>query len=133
MDRTAPAGDNNKTNLKGKDRQSGSHRQGFLARSGCGMNEVADRGRWYEGVTRYQWLVLVIASLGWVFDIFEGQIFVASRNLVMRSLLPEGESEGMVAFYANVAYGAFLLGGALGGIGFGIAGDRIARPGAGIH
>ena len=29
-------------------------------------------GRWYAGITRYQWLVLVIASLGWVFDAFEG-------------------------------------------------------------
>ena len=30
--------------------------------------------RWYQGVTGYQWLVLVVASLGWVFDAFEGQI-----------------------------------------------------------
>src|SRR5437773_10074418 len=85
------------------------------------------RGRWYDGITRYQWLVLVIASLGWVFDIFEGQIFVASRNLVMRSLLPEGETDGMVSLYANIAYGAFLLGGAVGGIGFGVLSDRIGR------
>ena len=26
---------------------------------------------WYHGVTRYQWLVLAIASLGWVFDAFD--------------------------------------------------------------
>ena len=38
---------------------------------------------WYAGVTRYQWLVLTIASLGWVFDIFEGQIFVASMREAM--------------------------------------------------
>lgn len=91
------------------------------------MNDEGVRERWYQGVTRYQWLVLVIASLGWVFDIFEGQIFVASRNLVMRSLLPEGATDGNVAFYANIAYGSFLLGGALGGIGFGILSDRIGR------
>ena len=29
--------------------------------------------RWYQGVTRYQWLVLIVASLGWIFDAFEGQ------------------------------------------------------------
>jgi hypothetical protein len=26
--------------------------------------------KWYHGVTRYQWLVLIVASLGWVFDAF---------------------------------------------------------------
>ena len=30
---------------------------------------------WYAGVTSYQWLVLVIASAGWVFDTYEAQIF----------------------------------------------------------
>ena len=43
--------------------------------------------RWYHGITRYQWLVLLIASLGWVFDIFEGQIFVASMRDAMPQLL----------------------------------------------
>lgn len=43
--------------------------------------------RWHEGVTQYQWLVLVIASLGWVFDVFEGQIFVASMRDAMPQLL----------------------------------------------
>ncbi|MEZ6066560.1 MAG: hypothetical protein R3B90_12825 [Planctomycetaceae bacterium] len=43
--------------------------------------------RWYEGITRYQWVVLIIASLGWVFDIFEGQIFVASSNDAMPSFI----------------------------------------------
>src|SRR5438445_5782113 len=94
MDRAARAGDNSRGSPPGQDRQSGHDRQGFLARSGCGMNAVADRGRWYEGVTRYQWLVLVIASLGWVFDIFEGQIFVASMNEAMPALAA-AELEGL--------------------------------------
>ena len=25
--------------------------------------------RWYEGITRYQWLVLTIASLGWMLSL----------------------------------------------------------------
>ncbi|MCH8047650.1 MAG: MFS transporter [Planctomycetes bacterium] len=88
---------------------------------------VNDNRRWYEGITRYQWLVLLIASLGWIFDIFEGQIFVASMNEAMKSLLPEGTEKGMVAFYNDVALGAFLLGGALGGVFFGALSDRIGR------
>lgn len=88
---------------------------------------------WYEGITRYQWVVLLIASLGWVFDIFEGQIFVASMNEAMPSLAQQGvsetaaEYEGRMAFYNNVALAAFLIGGATGGILFGMLSDRIGR------
>jgi MFS family permease len=94
--------------------------------------ETDDRP-WYEGITRYQWIVLLIASLGWVFDIFEGQIFVASMTEAMPSLAPQGEVEtsadydGRMAFYNNVALAAFLIGGAVGGILFGMLSDRIGR------
>ncbi|GMQ80191.1 MAG: MFS transporter [Planctomycetia bacterium] len=83
--------------------------------------------RWYDGITRYQWLVLLIASLGWIFDVFEGQIFVASMREAMPSLVPAGTAAGRIALYNNVALGAFLLGGALGGIVFGTLSDRIGR------
>jgi MFS family permease len=86
---------------------------------------------WYAGVSRYQWLVLIIASLGWVFDVFEGQIFVASMNEAMPALVPTDLSPeqrpGTIAFYNNVALAAFLLGGALGGVLFGALADRIGR------
>jgi len=92
---------------------------------------------WYTGVTRYQWLVLWIACLGWIFDAFEGQIFVASMNEAMPSLLCAGNPEyalmpksafaTIVHFYNNVALGMFLLGGALGGVLFGVVSDRIGR------
>lgn len=82
---------------------------------------------WYRGITPYMWLVLLIASLGWVFDVFEGQIFVASMNEAMPSLLPPGIDEGTVALYNNIAFAAFLVGGAAGGVLFGMIGDRIGR------
>lgn len=83
--------------------------------------------KWYEGVTPYMWLVLLIGSLGWIFDIFEGQIFVASMNEAMPSLLPEGTGHGTVDSYNNIAMAAFLVGGALGGVLFGKLSDRIGR------
>src|SRR3954451_24844266 len=83
--------------------------------------------RWYAGVTRYQWLVLVIASLGWVFDVFEGQIFVASMNEAMPELLPAGATQADIPFYRAITLGAFLVAGALGGVVFGLVSDRVGR------
>jgi MFS family permease len=96
--------------------------------------EKEPRAPWYQGVTRYQWLVLVIASLGWIFDVFEGQIFVASMNEAMTDLLPEHvrrldreAQRGYMAYYNNTTFAAFLVGGALGGVLFGVMSDRIGR------
>lgn len=81
---------------------------------------------WYADVTRYQWLVLLIASLGWVFDVFEGQIFVASMNEAIPALAPSAD-DGDKEFYKDIINGCFLLGGALGGVLFGMLSDRIGR------
>ena len=51
--------------------------------------------KWYSSVTRYQWIVLIVASLGWMFDAFEGQLFNITRGdmlpelIDLDSLLPE--------------------------------------------
>lgn len=83
--------------------------------------------KWYEGISRYQWLVLVIGSLGWVFDVFEGQIFVASMRDAMPALLGVNPDDASVGSWNNIAFGFFLLGGALGGVVFGIISDKIGR------
>jgi MFS family permease len=82
---------------------------------------------WYQGITRYQWLVLLIASLGWVFDVFEGQIFVASMRDAMPALLDVPADDAAVAAWNNIAFGFFLFGGAVGGVFFGVVSDRIGR------
>ena len=83
--------------------------------------------KWYQGITRYQWLVLVIASLGWVFDIFEGQIFVASMRDAMPDLLGVAPDDDSVRIWNDRAFGFFLLGGAFGGVMFVMVSDRIGR------
>ncbi len=83
--------------------------------------------RWYQGISRYQWLVLTIASLGWVFDVFEGQIFVASMREAMPALLNVAPNNPLVSSWNDWAFGSFLLGGAFGGVLFGVLGDRIGR------
>ncbi len=84
--------------------------------------------KWYEGITQYQWLVLVVASLGWVFDIFEGQVFVASMRDAMPQLLDVASADNkLVSTWNNYALASFLLGGAFGGILFGMLSDKIGR------
>ena len=95
--------------------------------------EMDNSGPWYHGITRHQWTVLLIASLGWIFDTFEGQVYVSSMNEAMPDLLPgmdrldAAERTGRLAYFNNIAFGAFLLGGAVGGVAFGILGDRVGR------
>ena len=93
------------------------------------MSEVDSNSlRWYQGITGYQWLVLVVASLGWVFDIFEGQIFVATMRDAMPQLLgAESADKAIVKTWNNYALASFLLGGAFGGILFGMLSDKIGR------
>jgi MFS family permease len=90
-------------------------------------DQNASNTRWYQGISSYLWLVLIIASLGWIFDIFEGQIFIASDNEAMRSLLPKDSSSGTIAGYNYIAMAAYLVGGALGGVLFGALSDRVGR------
>ncbi|MCA9118608.1 MAG: MFS transporter [Planctomycetaceae bacterium] len=93
------------------------------------MPELHEKSlRWYEGITGYQWLVLVVASLGWVFDIFEGQVFVASMRDAMPQLLGAASADDpLVGRWNNYALASFLLGGAFGGIFFGMLSDKIGR------
>jgi MFS family permease len=82
---------------------------------------------WYRDVCRAQWLILLLASAGWVFDVYEGQIFNITRGSLLAELLPpEGAAEA-ARFYGDVFLGVFLVGGALGGILFGALADRWGR------
>ena len=86
-----------------------------------------DSRPWHSGITRYQWTVLGVASLGWVFDIFEGQVFVASMRDAMPNLLGVSPDNDLVRIWNDRAFGFFLLGGAFGGVVFGMISDRIGR------
>src|SRR5947207_12053907 len=83
--------------------------------------------RWYQGVTSYQWLILAIASAGWTFDVYEGQIFNITRNQLLASILHVGVGNPAVKQYGDVFLGIFLLGGTAGGLLFGSMADRWGR------
>ncbi len=86
---------------------------------------------WWKELTRYQWFVFVVASLGWLFDTMDQQLFNLARKPAVTELLAAGSttppSSGAVAYNAGFATMIFMLGWALGGIFFGILGDRIGR------
>lgn len=82
-------------------------------------------GPWYAGVTRYQWLVLVIASAGWVFDVYEGQIFNITRGDMLTEVL--GGEGADVQKYGDFFLAVFLLGGTVGGLAAGSLADRFGR------
>ncbi len=86
---------------------------------------TSDESPWYAGVTRYQWLVLIIACAGWMFDVYEGQIFNLTRNDMLTELL--GGDEAGSKFWGDVFLAIFLAGGTLGGLVFGSLADRYGR------
>lgn len=84
-------------------------------------------GKWYEGITRYQWLVLIIACLGWTFDVFEGQLFALFKSPALADLLGVAESDDIIDWWGNVGFASFLVGGTIGGLLFGVLADRYGR------
>jgi MFS family permease len=86
---------------------------------------VSDRS--LAAVTRYQWLVLLVAWLGWVFDSMDGTLFSLVQKPSMTELMGPGISEAAIGFYSSIVFAVMLLGWATGGICFGIIADYMGR------
>src|SRR3954471_5784827 len=82
---------------------------------------------WYHGVTRYQWLVLTVASLGWVFDAFEGQLYNITRGDMLAALLHVPAGDALVKIWGERFLGIFLIGGTIGGWLFSSLADKWGR------
>ena len=81
------------------------------------MNEITGKSvplgsnqKWYQGITYYQWLVLAIACLGWVFDVFEGQLWAVFKSQAMAEVLGVADNDPLVDQWANYALASFLIG-----------------------
>jgi MFS family permease len=82
-----------------------------------------DTRPWWRLLTRYHWFVLIVASLGWLFDTMDQQLFNIARRPAMRSLVAADDVE----LYAGMATTIFLVGWGTGGIAFGIVADLMGR------
>src|SRR5437763_5038301 len=81
---------------------------------------------WYRELTGYHWFVLSVASMGWMFDTMAQQLFNLARKPAIRELLG-GASGPVVDKQAAYATAIFMIGWAIGGVFFGVLGDRIGR------
>ena len=79
---------------------------------------------WWRGLTRYHWFVFSMATLAWMFDCLDQQLFLLGRNGAMRALLPPGSD---LIRYGGYATAIFVAGWATGGLIFGALGDRFGR------
>ena len=84
-----------------------------------------------SGITRYHWLVLFVAWLGWVFDSMDSTIYALVLHPALQELL-RGSSVGTVSqeaisWYGGIIFSIFLIGWSVGGILFGVLADRFGR------
>lgn len=80
------------------------------------------------GFTRYQWLVLFAAWLGWGFDVFDALLFNFVARLCIPSLLGEAQvSQQTLTQWTGILTSVLLIGWALGGVIFGKITDRFGR------
>ncbi|MEJ2080828.1 MAG: MFS transporter, partial [Acidobacteriota bacterium] len=82
----------------------------------------------FEGVTAYHWIVVIVASCGWLFDCMDQRIFVLARESALRQLLgSDAAAQAAIKEYLGYATTALIVGWATGGIIFGIMSDKFGR------
>lgn len=101
---------------------------------------------WFEklgSLNRYQWWVLVVAALGWLFDTMDQRLFILARERAIKEVMAGSELHGKkeadltkdekkvwdktVGVYMGVATMIFMFGWATGGLFFGVIGDKWGR------
>ena len=82
---------------------------------------------WYRTLTPNHWFVFTVASLAWMFDCLDQQLFILARDNAIKALSVAGTSGPELKSLSGWAQSIFVAGWALGGLIFGSVGDRIGR------
>jgi MFS family permease len=104
-----------------------------FGRTGLSMSDLsndepsAPSTAWWRLLSRYQWLVLAVACLGWLFDTMDQQLFTLARKPAVTALLHAQPSDPKVDTYASYTTSIFIMGWGVGGLFFGVLGDRVGR------
>src|SRR4051812_2815536 len=80
-----------------------------------------------EPITFYHWLVVLIASAGWLFDCMDQRIFTLAREPALREILGKAVDIALIRSWGGWATTAMMIGWATGGIVFGMTSDRLGR------
>ncbi|MCB1204432.1 MAG: MFS transporter [Verrucomicrobiae bacterium] len=84
-------------------------------------------GPWWRSLNSYHWFVFSMASLAWLFDCLDQQIFNLYRQTALQHLMPEGTDPSVIKTYGGYATSIFVAGWATGGLIFGSLGDKFGR------
>ena len=98
-----------------------------MAISGSSRTAAPPAYSWYRDLSGYQWFVVAVAAVGWMFDTMAQQLFNLARVPALRDLMGGAAAPGAVAQQAGIATMVFMIGWGLGGVLFGILGDRLGR------
>jgi MFS family permease len=79
---------------------------------------------WWRSFDRSHWFVFTVASLAWLFDCLDQQLFNLARDGAMEALVVEKTRASEFGSYTT---SFFLIGWAVGGLMFGALGDRFGR------
>jgi MFS family permease len=86
---------------------------------------------WRHSVTPYQWLVLFVAWLGWVFDSMDSTIYALVLQPALHDLMHSSgggpATNDDIGWYGGIIFSIFLIGWAVGGVLFGMLADRFGR------
>jgi len=79
---------------------------------------------WWRSFDRNHWYVFTVASLAWLFDCLDQQLFNLARDSAMEALVVE---KARASEFGSYTTSFFLLGWGIGGLIFGALGDRFGR------
>src|SRR5262249_57992132 len=68
-----------------------------------------DHFLWVKLLNRYQWFVLVVAALGWLFDTMDQQLFVLARSPALTELLGGNPPQAGLDEYGGYAPAHFSM------------------------